>query len=150
MSPPSSCGCASDCTPAGPSRARSGARTRPVCPTVSVSLFVHVFTSTHVNEQNQLPHQSHRIHHSNRTTRHSPNPTHTYTQTRQVDATYLSPHVNLAARMETAASQYGVPLLMTDSFHEARLSIYLVCMYTLIYTFCIMSLTPSLSTGMHA
>lgn len=47
------------------------------------------------------------------------NDTHTqYKQ--QVDATYLSPHVNLAARMETAASQYGVPLLMTDSFHEAR------------------------------
>ncbi len=36
----------------------------------------------------------------------------------KVDATYLSPHVNLAARMETAATQYGVPVLMTDSFYQ--------------------------------
>jgi len=36
----------------------------------------------------------------------------------KVDATYLSPHVNLAARMETAATQYGVPVLMTDTFYQ--------------------------------
>jgi hypothetical protein len=36
----------------------------------------------------------------------------------KVDATYLSPHVNLAARLETASKQYGVPLLMTQKVHE--------------------------------
>ena len=29
----------------------------------------------------------------------------------KVDATYLSPHVNMAARLETSSKQYGVPLL---------------------------------------
>jgi len=36
----------------------------------------------------------------------------------KVDATYLSPHVNMAARMETASRQYGTPLLLTESVHE--------------------------------
>jgi len=34
----------------------------------------------------------------------------------KVDATYLSPHVNMCARMESASRQYGVPLLMTEDF----------------------------------
>lgn len=36
----------------------------------------------------------------------------------KVDATYLSPHVNMAARMEAASRQFGVSLLMTERFHE--------------------------------
>eukprot|EP01035_Chromulina_nebulosa_P017948 gene17948-23574_t len=36
----------------------------------------------------------------------------------KVDATYLSPHVNIAARLETASRQYGVPLLMSNSFNS--------------------------------
>lgn len=36
----------------------------------------------------------------------------------KVDATYLSPHVNMAARMEAASRQFGVPILMTERFHE--------------------------------
>ena len=32
----------------------------------------------------------------------------------KVDATYLSPHVNMAARLETASKQYGVPLLFSQ------------------------------------
>jgi Adenylate cyclase, family 3 (some proteins contain HAMP domain) len=36
----------------------------------------------------------------------------------KVDATYLSPHVNMAARMEAASRQFGVALLMTERFHE--------------------------------
>ena len=36
----------------------------------------------------------------------------------KVDATYLSPHVNMAARLETASRQYGVPLLVSQAFHE--------------------------------
>lgn len=36
----------------------------------------------------------------------------------KVDATYLSPHVNMAARMEVATRQFGVSLLMTRSFHK--------------------------------
>mmetsp|Transcript_917 Transcript_917/g.1602 ORF Transcript_917/g.1602 Transcript_917/m.1602 type:complete len:86 (-) Transcript_917:1245-1502(-) len=38
----------------------------------------------------------------------------------KIDATYLSPHVNTAARMEAASKQFGVPLLMTERFHEVR------------------------------
>lgn len=34
----------------------------------------------------------------------------------KVDATYLSPHVNMTARLETASRQYGVPLLMSEIF----------------------------------
>mmetsp|Transcript_25615 Transcript_25615/g.59108 ORF Transcript_25615/g.59108 Transcript_25615/m.59108 type:complete len:203 (+) Transcript_25615:1571-2179(+) len=36
----------------------------------------------------------------------------------KVDATYLSPHVNMAARMEAASRQFGVSILMTDNFFE--------------------------------
>ena len=36
----------------------------------------------------------------------------------KVDATYLSPHVNMAARMEAAAKQFGVSILMTEKFFE--------------------------------
>eukprot|EP00592_Proboscia_alata_P007332 CAMPEP_0194354602 /NCGR_PEP_ID=MMETSP0174-20130528/2717_1 /TAXON_ID=216777 /ORGANISM="Proboscia alata, Strain PI-D3" /LENGTH=893 /DNA_ID=CAMNT_0039123605 /DNA_START=273 /DNA_END=2951 /DNA_ORIENTATION=+ len=36
----------------------------------------------------------------------------------KVDATYLSPHVNMAARMEAASKQFGVAILMTKRFHE--------------------------------
>jgi class 3 adenylate cyclase len=32
----------------------------------------------------------------------------------KVDATYLSPHVNMAARLETSSKQYGVPLLASQ------------------------------------
>jgi class 3 adenylate cyclase len=41
----------------------------------------------------------------------------------KVDATYLSPHVNLAARLETASRQYGVPLLFSQKFYDI-LSVY--------------------------
>jgi len=34
----------------------------------------------------------------------------------KIDASYLSPHVNLASRLEAATKQYGVPLLMSDAF----------------------------------
>ena len=34
----------------------------------------------------------------------------------KVDASYLSPHVNLASRLETATKYYGVPLLMSNNF----------------------------------
>eukprot|EP00981_Chlorochromonas_danica_P001467 scaffold310_cov174-Ochromonas_danica.AAC.6 len=36
----------------------------------------------------------------------------------KVDATYLSPHVNLTARLQTACRQYGVGLLMSQHFHD--------------------------------
>lgn len=34
----------------------------------------------------------------------------------KIDASYLSPHVNLASRLESATKKYNVPLLMSDSF----------------------------------
>ena len=34
----------------------------------------------------------------------------------KVDASYLSPHVNLASRLEAATKQFRVPLLMSDAF----------------------------------
>ena len=36
----------------------------------------------------------------------------------KVDATYLSPHVNMAARMEAATRQFGVSILITRSFFK--------------------------------
>ncbi len=36
----------------------------------------------------------------------------------KVDATYLSPHVNMAARLETSSRQYGVPLLISHFVQE--------------------------------
>ena len=38
----------------------------------------------------------------------------------KVDATYLSPHVNMAARMEAASKQFGVGILMSERFFEVR------------------------------
>ena len=41
----------------------------------------------------------------------------------KVGATYLSPHVNMAARMEAATRQFGVSVLITRSFFRvSRLS----------------------------
>ena len=39
----------------------------------------------------------------------------------KVDATYLSPHVNMAARLETSSRQYGVPLLAALRTRVVRL-----------------------------
>jgi class 3 adenylate cyclase len=36
----------------------------------------------------------------------------------KIDPSYLSPHVNMAARLEAATKQYGVPILLSDSFVE--------------------------------
>lgn len=36
----------------------------------------------------------------------------------KVDATYLSPHVNMAARLETSSRQYGVPILISERAQE--------------------------------
>jgi class 3 adenylate cyclase len=36
----------------------------------------------------------------------------------KVDATYLSPHVNMAARLESSSKQYGIPLLMSQNFFD--------------------------------
>jgi len=33
----------------------------------------------------------------------------------KIDASYLSPHVNMCARLETATSQYGVDILFSES-----------------------------------
>lgn len=34
----------------------------------------------------------------------------------KIDPSYLSPHVNMAARLEAATKQYGVPILLSESF----------------------------------
>ena len=36
----------------------------------------------------------------------------------KIDASYLSPNVNLAARLEAASRQYGVPLLLSGSLRD--------------------------------
>jgi class 3 adenylate cyclase len=36
----------------------------------------------------------------------------------KVDATYLSPHVNMAARLETSSRQYGVPILVSQNAYD--------------------------------
>lgn len=36
----------------------------------------------------------------------------------KVDASYLSPHVNIASRMCSAAKQYGVPILFSEPLHN--------------------------------
>lgn len=36
----------------------------------------------------------------------------------KIDASYLSPNVNMAARLEAATRQYGVPILMTNKLVE--------------------------------
>jgi len=40
----------------------------------------------------------------------------------KVDPSYLSPHVNMAARLEAATKQYGVGMLMSDAFFAAMRS----------------------------
>jgi hypothetical protein len=35
----------------------------------------------------------------------------------KVDASYLSPHVNMSARLEAATKQFGVGLLISGAFH---------------------------------
>ena len=36
----------------------------------------------------------------------------------KIDASYLSPNVNLAARLEAASRQYGVPILLSGQLHD--------------------------------
>ena len=36
----------------------------------------------------------------------------------KIDASYLSPNVNLASRLEAATKQFGVPLLMSGELHR--------------------------------
>ena len=35
-----------------------------------------------------------------------------------MDASYLSPHVNIAARLEAATKQYGVSMLISEDFYN--------------------------------
>jgi class 3 adenylate cyclase len=37
----------------------------------------------------------------------------------KIDASYLSPNVNLASRLEAATKQYGVPILVSHLLHNA-------------------------------
>ena len=34
----------------------------------------------------------------------------------KIDTSYLSPHVNMSARLEAATKQFGIPLLLSGSF----------------------------------
>jgi hypothetical protein len=36
----------------------------------------------------------------------------------KIDASYLSPHVNITARLEAATRQYGIPLLVSGSIYD--------------------------------
>eukprot|EP00360_Condylostoma_magnum_P000963 CAMPEP_0168317040 /NCGR_PEP_ID=MMETSP0210-20121227/22035_1 /TAXON_ID=40633 /ORGANISM="Condylostoma magnum, Strain COL2" /LENGTH=55 /DNA_ID=CAMNT_0008310183 /DNA_START=1552 /DNA_END=1719 /DNA_ORIENTATION=+ len=36
----------------------------------------------------------------------------------KIDASYLSPNVNLASRLEAATNQYGVPILISGEFYD--------------------------------
>ena len=36
----------------------------------------------------------------------------------KVDASYLSPNVNMAARLEAATNMFGVPILISDSLRD--------------------------------
>ncbi len=36
----------------------------------------------------------------------------------KIDASYLSPNVNMASRLEAATKQYGVNLLLSDAMHN--------------------------------
>jgi class 3 adenylate cyclase len=36
----------------------------------------------------------------------------------KIDASYLSPHVNLASRLEAATKSFGVPILFSGEFHS--------------------------------
>ena len=44
----------------------------------------------------------------------------------KVDATYLSPHVNMAARLETSSRQYGVPILISQNAYVERIFLNMV------------------------
>lgn len=62
----------------------------------------------------------------------------------KVDATYLSPHVNMAARMEAACRQFGVSILMTEKFHEVRASHVWKCLdYCITVILCFSYLTTA-------
>lgn len=46
----------------------------------------------------------------------------------KIDASYLSPNVNMAARLEAATKQYGVPLLMTNELvHNMSKKVQKIC-----------------------
>ena len=36
----------------------------------------------------------------------------------KIDASYLSPNVNMASRLEAATKQYGVPILISGQLHD--------------------------------
>jgi class 3 adenylate cyclase len=36
----------------------------------------------------------------------------------KIDASYLSPNVNMASRLEAATKQFGVPILISGELHE--------------------------------
>lgn len=36
----------------------------------------------------------------------------------KIDASYLGPHVNMAARLEGATKHYGVPILISGEIHN--------------------------------
>ena len=36
----------------------------------------------------------------------------------KIDASYLSPNVNMASRLEAATKQYGVPILISGPLHD--------------------------------
>jgi len=36
----------------------------------------------------------------------------------KIDASYLSPNVNMSSRLEAASKQYGVPILVSGDFHH--------------------------------
>jgi class 3 adenylate cyclase len=37
----------------------------------------------------------------------------------KIDASYLSPHVNMSAKLEESTKAFGVPLLITGELHDA-------------------------------
>jgi class 3 adenylate cyclase len=46
----------------------------------------------------------------------------------KIDASYLSPNVNISARLEAATRQYGVPLLMTNELvHNMSKKVQKIC-----------------------
>lgn len=36
----------------------------------------------------------------------------------KIDASYLSPHVNISARLEAATRQYGIPILISGQLYD--------------------------------
>lgn len=49
----------------------------------------------------------------------------------KIDATYLSPHVNMAARLETSSRQYGVPILVSEVFFDLLSSEVIIIIYVI-------------------